>query len=326
MIDAALGVLENVALGLGLAVYSVLADPGTRVYAGYAVLGALLAYAVLGRDAVRAGLLDRGAWTGPSARIDALALFLNPVLLAAGLSALVIDRSLFAGAAASALASVDLSALPGWTAFGVATVVLFVAHDFSLWAAHRTMHEVPALWAFHKFHHSAERLNPITAHRAHPVETLVSATFLAVGVGSANGALAGLFGDAVGPVELAGANAFWIAANVAGGALRHSEVPLSFGPAVEKWIVSPAMHQIHHSSAERHWNKNYGETLAVWDRLSGAWSGAEPSQRLAYGFGLGTERFRTLKGAYLEPFAEAWRALRPASKAPVSPLSERPSA
>jgi sterol desaturase/sphingolipid hydroxylase (fatty acid hydroxylase superfamily) len=46
-------------------------------------------------------------------------------------------------------------------------VVLF---DLGYWIAHRTMHEIPLLWEFHKTHHAAEVLTPLTAARAHPIE------------------------------------------------------------------------------------------------------------------------------------------------------------
>jgi sterol desaturase/sphingolipid hydroxylase (fatty acid hydroxylase superfamily) len=36
------------------------------------------------------------------------------------------------------------------------------------------MHRIPVLWEFHKVHHSAEVLTPISLYRAHPVDTWFS--------------------------------------------------------------------------------------------------------------------------------------------------------
>ena len=35
------------------------------------------------------------------------------------------------------------------------------------------MHRVPALWEFHKVHHSAEVLTPLTEWRQHPLELML---------------------------------------------------------------------------------------------------------------------------------------------------------
>ena len=36
------------------------------------------------------------------------------------------------------------------------------------------MHKIPILWEFHKIHHSATSLNPITQYRLHPLELLIN--------------------------------------------------------------------------------------------------------------------------------------------------------
>ena len=51
--------------------------------------------------------------------------------------------------------------------------------------------------------------------------------------------------------------------------LRHSHVWLSFGPVWEHIFISPAQHQVHHSIDKQHYNKNYGEVLAIWDWMFG---------------------------------------------------------
>jgi sterol desaturase/sphingolipid hydroxylase (fatty acid hydroxylase superfamily) len=34
-------------------------------------------------------------------------------------------------------------------------------------------------------------------------------------------------------------------------------------------LISPAMHQMHHSIEPRHFNRNYGQALAIWDWMFG---------------------------------------------------------
>src|SRR5207253_9759360 len=55
------------------------------------------------------------------------------------------------------------------------TVAFFFAYDFGRFVMHCLLHDVPVLWEFHKVHHSAEVLTPITTFRAHPVELLLIA-------------------------------------------------------------------------------------------------------------------------------------------------------
>ena len=53
------------------------------------------------------------------------------------------------------------------------TITLFVASDFTRYWLHRFMHTVPLLWKFHKVHHSAKVLTPVTFYRVHPVENIL---------------------------------------------------------------------------------------------------------------------------------------------------------
>jgi hypothetical protein len=46
---------------------------------------------------------------------------------------------------------------------------------------------------------------------------------------------------------------------------------------LERFIVTPRYHQIHHSSARAHLDKNYGGMLTLWDRMFGSYhDGREP--------------------------------------------------
>ena len=46
-------------------------------------------------------------------------------------------------------------------------MVSLLCYDFVFFVLHYSMHKIPALWAIHKVHHSAEVLTPLTRSREH---------------------------------------------------------------------------------------------------------------------------------------------------------------
>ena len=64
-----------------------------------------------------------------------------------------------------------------------------------------------------------------------------------------------VFGKDVGPIEVLGVPAAGFVLNTLFGNFRHSNLFLRFPKALEKWFLSPAQHQIHHSIERAHWNK-----------------------------------------------------------------------
>jgi sterol desaturase/sphingolipid hydroxylase (fatty acid hydroxylase superfamily) len=191
------------------------------------------------------------------------------------------------------------------------TLTLFVVDDALKWLAHYLFHAIPELWEFHKVHHSAEHLNFVTADRHHPVEVIATATMTTLAYGLVNGLFIGLFGDKLTITTIMGANIFLFVFNICGGALRHSPFWITFGPRIEKWIISPAMHQIHHSDKVEHFDRNYGGSLAVWDRLAGSlYLAGEKSTIDRFGIGEETKDFRSLGVIYFRPFTAAANLLK----------------
>src|SRR5690606_5608036 len=58
-------------------------------------------------------------------------------------------------------------ALPGLAIAGLYTLTFFLVEDLSRFSLHMAMHKVPFLWRFHRLHHSARRLTPLTLFRIH---------------------------------------------------------------------------------------------------------------------------------------------------------------
>lgn len=194
----------------------------------------------------------------------------------------------------------ELLALPVTTGVLVAfTFATFVWDDFLRFFQHWLMHRIPALWEFHKLHHSARVLTPVTLYRSHPVESIVAILRNSLSLGTALGVFIYLFGSNFSLWTLLGINGFGFIFNLVGANLRHSHIPLSFGP-LERLLISPIQHQIHHSKRVEHYDKNFGVSLAVWDWLFGSLVFSRDAGRLTFGL---NERFRTsLWQHYLEPF------------------------
>lgn len=148
-------------------------------------------------------------------------------------------------------------------------LIVFVFADFSLYWIHYAYHRVRVIWPLHAVHHSAEVMTPITTHRHHPLAQFVSATMHSVLFGGLFGLTLGTLSPDLTLTEVVGANAFLVLANLTFTNFQHSHIWISFGPVLEHLFISPAQHQVHHSVDPKHYNKNFGQTFAVWDWMFG---------------------------------------------------------
>lgn len=195
------------------------------------------------------------------------------------------------------------------------SLYLLLVWDFAATFAHYLKHRVPVLWEFHKVHHSAEVLNPITALRRHPVENLFGGAVVGLCIGVAMGTWILAFGS-LDPVIVFGAWIGILVWRVLVYNLRHSQIPLSFGPFWSHIFFSPLQHQIHHGSEPRHYNVNYGHIFSLWDRMLGTLYVPAADERVRFGLG-GAEAhdYRSVAAIYLLPFRKAfmlvWRRLTP---------------
>jgi sterol desaturase/sphingolipid hydroxylase (fatty acid hydroxylase superfamily) len=169
---------------------------------------------------------------------------------------------------------------------------------------------VPVLWEFHKVHHSAEVLTPITAYRMHPVDDLLSGTLSGLLAGAMHGVFDHLFAGNAGIFAVMGVNAGVFAFYLAGYNLRHSHVWLAYPGWLSHFLISPAQHQVHHSLDPRHFDKNMGFIFACWD-----WAARTlyvPREREELSFGLDGNEHRDFDGVltlYILPVKNAARRL-----------------
>ncbi|BAK71301.1 sterol desaturase family protein [Aliarcobacter butzleri] len=181
------------------------------------------------------------------------------------------------------------------------TISIFVVSDFTRYWLHRFLHTIPFLWEFHKIHHSAKVLTPVTFYRVHPVENFLFGLRYSLSVGFVTGVFIYFFGAKVDIYMVFGVNIILFVFSLFGSNLRHSHIPFSYGEFIEKWLLSPKQHQIHHD--KKHFNKNFGGYIAIWDRLFGSLTLSKDVKVLK--FGLRREQMKdylSLKYLIIRPF------------------------
>jgi sterol desaturase/sphingolipid hydroxylase (fatty acid hydroxylase superfamily) len=192
----------------------------------------------------------------------------------------------------------------------VATLALFLAYEFGYWLNHYLSHKLPWLWEFHKVHHTAEVLTPLTVFRVHPVDSLVFANMLAVVMGATAGLLQYLLGPAASPFALSGTNLILLVFLFLTIHLQHSQLWISFPGLAGRLFLSPAHHQVHHSANPLHFNRNFGSCLAIWDWAFGTLHAPSARrERLTFGAELhpGAAPPHSVTGTLLDPFGRAAR-------------------
>jgi sterol desaturase/sphingolipid hydroxylase (fatty acid hydroxylase superfamily) len=128
----------------------------------------------------------------------------------------------------------------------------FLLLDYGLWWWHRLNHEWPFLWRFHNVHHVDPDMDVSTALRFHFGELVLANGFRALHV------LA--LGVSPAAVLVLGCSLF-----------HHSNWRLkeNLEEALNRAVVTPRMHTIHHSVILRQTNSNYGTIFPWWDDLHG---------------------------------------------------------
>ena len=312
-----------------------LLSPGSSLSL-WSLLGALIiaaAYGVVKRKgravslrALLRALFPRRWLLGASAQADLgftlLAVFASTALFGWA----VLSHVGIAAAVAGVLGQPLVLDLPTWLAVAAMTFALWLAYEFAYWLDHMLSHKIPALWAFHKVHHSAETLSPLTVFRVHPVDSIVFYNIVAAVTGVTAGVMHWLVGAGVSPLTVAGTNVLLIASIFTIKHLHHSHVWVSWRGNWGRLILSPAHHQIHHSVAREHHDRNFGETLAVFDWLAGTLHQPQ-AKREPLTFGVEDMNGpHSARGSLVMPFADAFsplwrRTAADAASIPVAPAS-----
>lgn len=291
-------------------------DPKKRIFIGYllsAVVVACVWMLVIQRKAfadLKQAVFSREVWFSASAITDYYLLFFNKVIMML-ISPLLLGQLVIATFLFESFHHMMLpKPFEHWGSVVVMplfTLVLFLLDDASRYLLHRWLHHSPTLWRFHQVHHTATHLTPFTIFRTHPIEGVLFSLRSALVQGFCIGSFVFLFGSGVDLVTIFGVNILLFIFNITGANLRHSPVSIPYPKKVERWLISPAQHQLHHSTDPQHFNKNYGVILAVWDRLGGTFLNSESERVLDYGILRGGEKIQEpLWCVYMRPFQENW--------------------
>lgn len=132
-------------------------------------------------------------------------------------------------------------------------VVGYIAVDFVSYWFHRYSHEINILWAGHVTHHSSTKFNLSNGFRTSVFQGLNRIPFWCV---------LPLFGFS--PIVLI------IIFNISG--LYDFFMHTPYFPSnkyLEKILITPSLHKVHHGKNDIYMDKNYGSTFSIWDRLFG---------------------------------------------------------
>ena len=196
---------------------------------------------------------------------------------------------------------------------------LLLSSLLSYWI-HRLQHSIPALWALHKFHHSAERLAILTTARDTKLSLAVDSVLRVLPLAILSVPVAVKPTAASPAYVLVGIYFLFTALTRFNSFLIHSNLDLGYG-WVGRWLfVSPRMHRVHHSNSPAFYNRNFSFDFVLWDRLFGTYTLCEEAAQLP--IGLLDNPFNTdgsLKGVlrayFLTTYVEFWRAVKQGRKA-----------
>jgi sterol desaturase/sphingolipid hydroxylase (fatty acid hydroxylase superfamily) len=266
------------------------------------------------RTLVRA-LFPRRILTSPSNFADLGFLFYNLFLSGLLFSWTVISYQFLTNGVMTALVAafgpVAPTTVPPFVARAVITVMLFLAYELGYWLNHYLSHRVPFLWEFHRVHHTATVLTPLTNFRVHPVYTFVFVNILAISTAIANGLGNYMFGETAYQYALSDTNIILVIFIHVYVHLQHTELWIPFCGALGRVLMSPAHHQVHHSTDPAHFNKNLGSCLALWDWMFGTlYVPGKAPEKLSFGVEPDNAAVHTITGAYVAPVLRAASLVR----------------
>jgi len=187
---------------------------------------------------------------------------------------------------------------PGLEILAMIFVPLLI-HDCWFYWSHRIEHKVPILWEFHKIHHSDERMNTSTWARDHFLQESWRSFFsvftlgLIVDLSLREAGEAALYST----MFLVGLSMFY-----------HSAIRVQL-PWLDRVLVTPQVHRIHHSVDTEHHNRNFADALPIFDIVFGTYYRPAREEFPATGLGPDSPAPRSLFSAQFGPVLAVARSL-----------------
>lgn len=174
-------------------------------------------------------------------------------------------------------------------------IIAFFALDFSGYCIHRIQHTTNIFWNAHIIHHSSEEFNLACALRQSISVFFRIFTFFLLPA-----ALLGVPGNViavVAPLHLF--IQFWY----------HTQLIDRMG-FLEKIIVTPSHHRVHHAINPEYLDKNYSQVFIIWDKLFGTFQEEQKHIPPVYGITRPVATWNPVKINFQHLFlliADAWR-------------------
>lgn len=183
-----------------------------------------------------------------------------------------------------------------WFIFG------YVVWEFSHFVYHFLAHKVRILWCLHSTHHAPEHMN-LSVSYSHFFLEGHYADLVRIGICTVVGI------DPVVLMIVVGIDSIW------GSVIHVGEeiIPDGRMGKMEKLILTPAHHRLHHSRNPYYIDTNFCNLLNIWDRLFGTYKELEPGKAPEYGIKrpIDIDSFSDL---YLGEFVALYRDIRGAPR------------
>ena len=148
-------------------------------------------------------------------------------------------------------------------------IMAFMIYDFVVWAIHYAGHRVRILWCIHGVHHTAEEMNLSVVARGSVFDFLFS---------TQNYIWLPLLG--IHPLMLF---IFEPAGRLFATFSHISETIVGKMPILEKLLVTPSVHRVHHSRNHIYLDRNFGETFSIWDHIFRTFQTEVQGEKFEYG-------------------------------------------
>ena len=147
-------------------------------------------------------------------------------------------------------------------------ISLFVLQDFFYYLIHVLEHRSRFFWAVHNIHHSSEYFNFTVALRSSVFQPIYKFPFYIPLVLLGYEAIDILLVYALGQVY---------------GFFVHSSWIQRWGGFIEKIMVSPSHHRVHHAKEPEYIDKNMSMVFIIWDKLFGTFTPENSQKPISFG-------------------------------------------
>ncbi len=174
-------------------------------------------------------------------------------------------------------------------------VIGFFAIDFYVYVNHRWRHRYNVLWNNHVIHHSSEEYNLPVALRQ-TISDFVDIYFFLI----IPAAIFGIPSDVMSILAVV---------MLFGGFWYHTQLIGKLG-FLEKIIVTPSHHRIHHAINPIYIDRNFGGILIIWDKLFGTFQEELPEEKPIYGITRQVSSWNPIKINFMHItllLKDAWR-------------------